>query len=242
MSLVKFLAVGRLVKDKDGAFSENEHQIIAMIAQDKNDPTYKSYRTHVKQIMNKGAARLKPNKRIRLTSDSNDYDLHVMADMLENKEDQIIVFFAVTDVEFGKTHSVAKLLEDFKSSFYGSNEPGSIRVAKANGPVHKASQSLLDTLLKKYGANKLAEVQARVEEVKDVMRENVTKTLENVERLEDLESKSETIEHSAKQFEKDAKQAKYNMRCKYIKYTLIIALIIIALLSSIFIPIAVKAR
>jgi len=202
MALVKFLAVGRLAKNKDGTFNENGHQIIALLAQDKNDSTHKSYKNHVKQIMNKGAQKLKPNKRIRLTSDGNDYDLHVMADLLDSKDDQIIVFFAVTDVEFGKTHSVAKLLEDFKSSFYGANDANSILAAKANGTVHKNSQSLLEALLKKYGQNKLAEVQQRVEEVKNVMRDNVDRTLENVEKLEDLEQKSETIENSAKQFEK----------------------------------------
>jgi len=54
-ALVKFLAVGRLVKNKDGTFSENQHQVIAQLAQDKNDSMYKSYKNHVKQIMNKGA-------------------------------------------------------------------------------------------------------------------------------------------------------------------------------------------
>jgi len=83
MGLVKFLAVGRLVKNKDGEFEENQHQIIALLAENKDDPTYKAYRTHVKQIMNKGASKLKPNRRIRLTSDGNDYDLHVMADLLD---------------------------------------------------------------------------------------------------------------------------------------------------------------
>jgi len=201
-ALVKFLAVGRLVKNKDGTFSENQHQVIAQLAQDKNDSMYKSYKNHVKQIMNKGAQKLKPNKRIRLTSDGNDYDLHVMADLLENNEEEIIVFFAVTDVEFGKTHSVAKLLEDFKSSFYSANDTESIRNAKEKGVVHKNSQMLLEALIKKYGQNKIAEVQARVDEVKNVMRENVEHTLENVQKLEELETKSETIQHSAKLFEK----------------------------------------
>jgi len=43
-ALVKFLAVGRLVKNKDGTFSENQHQVIAQLAQDKNDSMYKSYK------------------------------------------------------------------------------------------------------------------------------------------------------------------------------------------------------
>jgi len=241
MGLVKFLAVGRLVKNKDGEFEENQHQIIALLAENKDDPTsFKAYRTHVKQIMNKGASKLKPNRRIRLTSDGNDYDLHVMADLLENKDDQVIVFFAVTDVEFGKTHSVAKLLEEFKSEFYKVNDAATVKVAKQNGPVNKSCQNFLVLLIKKYGANKLADVQQKVEEVKTVMKDNVNRTLENVEKLEDLESKSETIENSAKQFEKGARGMQLGMRCRYYKMTAIIALLVIAILLIIFVPIGLK--
>jgi len=91
--LVKFLAVGRLVRNKDGTFAENQHQVVAWLSNDKNDAQLKAYKQHVKEIMNRGAAKIKPNRRIRLTSDGNDYDLHVMGDLLENKEDQMIVFF-----------------------------------------------------------------------------------------------------------------------------------------------------
>jgi len=240
-SLVKFLAVGRLVKDKEGNFSEDQHQMIATLASDNDDAAVKSYKKHVKQIMNKGATKLKPGKRIRLTSDGNDYDLHVMADLLENKEEQVVVFFAVTDVNFGQTHSIVKLLDEMKSAFYENNESASIKLAKTNGPVNKNSQSFLNVLLKKYGANKLAEVQQRVEEVKNVMRDNVDKTLENVEKLEDLEQKSETIENSARQFEKGATGLKSSMRCRYIKMTIIIGLLVAAILAVIIVPLALRA-
>jgi len=240
-SLVKFLAVGRLVKDKEGNFSEDQHQMIATLAADSDDAAVKSYKKHVKQIMNKGATKLKPGKRIRLTSDGNDYDLHVMADLLENNEEQVIVFFAVTDVNFGQTHSIVKLLDEMKTAFYENNEPASIKLAKTNGPVNKNSQTFLNNLLKKYGANKLAEVQQRVEEVKTVMRDNVDKTLENVEKLEDLEQKSETIENSARQFEKGATGLKSSMRCRYIKMTAIVVLLVCAILAVIIVPLALRA-
>jgi len=242
MGLVKFLAVGRLVKNKDGEFEENQHQVIAVLAENKDDPTFKAYRTHVKQIMNKGASKLKPNRRIRLTSDGNDYDLHVMADLLENKDDQVIVFFAVTDVDFGKTHSVAKLLEEFKSEFYKVNEPNIVKIAKSNTQVHKNCQAFLLQLMKKYGVNKIADVQSKVDEVKTVMKDNVNKTLENVEKLEDLESKSETIENQSKQFEKNARGLSLGMRCRYYKMTMLIALLVIAILLIIFVPIGLKLR
>jgi len=240
MALVKYLAVGRLAKGKDGNFIEDEHQIIASASHDKDDPAAKGYKNHVKQIMTKGAQKLKPNKRIRLTSEPDEYDMHVTADLLENKEDQIIVFFAVTTVSFGQTHNIAKLFEEFKTQLYQTNDAASIMSAKSNGTVHKNCQTFMASLIKKYGSNKLAEVQARVEEVKTVMRDNVDKTLENVEKLEDLEQKSETIENSARQFDKNAGGLKSSMRWRYIKLTIIIALVIIAVLLAIILPIALR--
>jgi len=128
-----------------------------------------------------------------------------------------------------------------KTEFYENNEPAGIKLAKTNGPVNKNSQTFLNSLLKKYGANKLAEVQQRVEEVKNVMRDNVDKTLENVEKLEDLEQKSETIENSARQFEKGATGLKSSMRCRYIKMTIIVGLLVCAILAVIIVPLALRA-
>jgi len=241
MALVKYLAVGRLAKNKEGNFVEDEHQIIASTSSDKDDPAAKVYKNHVKQIMTKGAQKLKPNKRIRLTSEPPDeYDMHITADLLENKEDQIVVFIGVTTVTFGQTQSIVKLFDEFKTQLYQTNDAATIMSAKSNGSVHKNSQTFMANLIKKYGSSKLAEVQARVEEVKTVMRDNVDKTLENVERLEDLEQKSETIENSAKQFDKMSGGLKSSMRWRYIKLTLIIALVIILVLLAIILPLALR--
>jgi len=239
-SLVKFLAVGRLVRGKDGQFSDSLHQIIASRAADRNDPQAKSYKQHVQEIMNRGAPKLKAGRRIRLTSDGNDYDLHVMGDLLDNKDEHMIVFFAVTTTDFGPT--VGRLLEDLKTSFYGNHSVDSIRTATEKGSVHKSSAELLNQLIAKYGTNRIAEVQAAVDKVKDTMQENVAKTLDNVERLEDLEAKAETVENQAKQFEKKAGAVESLMRCKNYKTTAIVVGIILLILLIILVPIAVKLK
>jgi len=239
-SLVKFLAVGRLVRGKDGQFSENQHQIIASKAADKNDPQHKSYKQHVQEIMNRGAPKLKAGRRIRLTSDGNDYDLHVMGDLLENKEELMIVFFAVTTTDFGAT--VGRLLEDLKTSFYGANSVDAIRTAMEKGSVHKASASLLMQLISKYGTNRIAEVQAAVDKVKDTMQENLAKSLDNVDRLEELEAKAENVADAAKQFEKKAGAVESIMRCKNYKTTAIVVGIIILILLIIIVPVAIKLK
>jgi len=188
--------------------------------------------------MNRGAAKIRADRRIRLTSDGNDYDLHVMGDLLEGKEDQMVVFFAVTTVDFGGT--VGRLLEDLKTSFYAAHSADAIKNAKEKGPVHKASAALLTQLIAKYGTNRIAEVQAAVDKVKDTMAENVAKTLDNVEKFEDLQHKAATVNDQAKQFEKKSAGVLSNFRCKYYKTTAIIVLIVVVLMCVIIVPIAVK--
>jgi len=188
--------------------------------------------------MNRGAAKINAGRRIRLTSDTNDYDLHVMGDHLEDKPTQMIVFFAVTTVEFGV--SVGRLLEDLKAQFYAAHSADAIKGATEKGVCHKSSANMLTALITKYGTNKVAEVQAAVDRVKDTMQENVAKTLENVEKLEDLEQKAEIVHNQAAQFEKGANTLKNVMRCKSWKTTAIIFAVVAGILLVIITPIAVR--
>lgn len=232
MSLVKYLAVGRLVKD-DGEFKEGKHQIVCGLMNDSNDPSGKSFKNHVKQIMDKGANKLKPGKRIRLTSDEEDYELHVLSDCLDGDEDEVLVYFAVTDPAFGKAHSIPKLLDELKDGFLDTNDASDIRKAKAGGSVNKASQQLLRSLMTKYGSSKLTEVQVKVNEVKEVMQDNMKKALNNVETLEEMENKAENFQDQAKQFDKKSSKVKHMQKMKYYKVTGAIALFVILIITII---------
>jgi len=223
MSILYYLAVGRLVKE-NGEFAEGKHQVIASAPAPSHDVQEKDYKIHVQQIMNKGALKLKPEKRIRLTADDNNYDLHVMADTLG---DSLLVYFAVTSTGFGKAQSVVKLLDDFKAGFLSMNNLSDIEKAKEKGSVHKASQDLFNKLFTTYGQDKLKSVQEKVDAVKDVMKDNVTKALDNVDALDELEGKSEQFESQAKQFEKSATKTKTMMRCREIKLTALIVFIVL---------------
>jgi hypothetical protein len=116
--------------------------------------------------MAKGASKLKAGKRIKLTSDSNEYDLHVIADVFDESQDDIAVFFAVTSTTFGQSQSIGNLLDDFKKGFYECNNSDAIAHAQKKGDVNKASQSLLQSLTRRYGANKLGDVQNKVDQVR----------------------------------------------------------------------------
>jgi len=228
MSILYYLAVGRLVKE-NGDYVEGKHQIIAFAVASSHEAQEKDYKSHVQQIMNKGSMKLKPEKRIRLTADDNNYDLHVMADTL-GAGDSLLVYFAVTSTGFGKAQSVVKLLDDFKAGFLQANQLSDIEKAKEKGSVHKASQDLFTQLFNTYGTDKLKAVQDKVDAVKGVMKDNVTKALDNVDALDELEGKSEQFESQAKQFEKSANKTKNMMRCREIKITALIALIVIIII------------
>jgi hypothetical protein len=79
-----YLGVGRLHKSEAGEFIEGQHSIVACAVHPSVAASEHEYRTHVEQIMDKGATKLKPDKRIRLTADDNNYDLHVLAEPLGN--------------------------------------------------------------------------------------------------------------------------------------------------------------
>lgn len=242
-SLVKYLAVGRLYRDSDGNFKEEKHVIIANQLADSNDPNAKAYKNHVKAIMSKGAAKLQPNKRIRLTSDNNDYDLHVVAELYDgDDEDKQIVFFAVTEPDFAKNFSVAQLLRDFKDGFLHAVKGPDIEEAGGGGAVQRQAQPVLDRILKHYGSSKLANVQNKVDEVKDIMKTNVQRALDNVEKLEEIEDKAEKFENQAKMFKRDATTLKRQQRCKYYKITALILLVVGVLLTIIIVPLVMKNK
>jgi hypothetical protein len=69
--------------------------------------------------------------------------------------DTLLVYFAVTDTEFGKDFNVQQLLDDFKFHFRDLFERGDIESAKSKGTCHKGSQDFLTNLLSKYGTSKL---------------------------------------------------------------------------------------
>jgi len=226
MSILFYLAVGRLVKE-NGEYAEGRHQIIASAPAPSQEAQERDYKNHVQEIMNKGASKLKPEKRIRLTADDGLYDLHVMADPLG---DSLLVYFAVTSTGFSKAQSVPRLLDDFKAGFLEMNHMSDIEKAKEKGGVNKASQDLFAKLFATYGTDKLKNVQDKVDAVKEVMKDNVAKALDNVDALDELEGKSEQFESQAKQFEKSATKTKTMMRCRDIKITALIAFIVIIII------------
>ena len=177
-SLLRFLAVGRLVALPDGRWADGKHQLLAFYSA-KDDREVKAYKSHCKAIMNKGANKLQPGKRIRLTSDNNDYDLHVLADHAEDDPALTVIFFAVTDPSFGKHHTVSSLLRELKKDFYAATDVRELTATTSTGSLNRQLQQPLARIFSAYNQSKLREVQAKVEKVKSVMKDNVDKSRRN---------------------------------------------------------------
>jgi len=235
--LLYYLAVGRLSRTSSGEFEEGAHCIIASAAADGtqgNDAT--SYRAFVEQIMDKGATKIKPDKRIRLNADDGTYELHVLANVLPN--DAMIVFFAVAKTGFGKGQSFATMFDEFKKTFITDHNAKDIAKAKEKGGVHKASQKLLTHLISTYGKDKLSEVSQKVDKVKNVMQDNVAQALSNVDNLNDLEHKADKFEGEAQQFKKQAKSVKKKMCWENAKLNMIIGGVVIIIIIIIIASVA----
>ena len=245
-NLLRFLCVGRLVSLPDGRWADGKHQLLAYFCP-RDDGLLKQYKAHVKAIMNKGANKLQPGKRIRLTSDNNDYDLHVLPDVAdEGSGGHTLVFFAITDVSFAKHHTVSALLRDLKRTFYESvneREMEALNAAKSStGGMQKQCQQPLTRLFQQYNTSRLREVQGKVDKVKSIMKENVDRALTNVEHLEELEEKSEQFQEHAKQFSKNSTRLKQMFRCRYYKITGLLCLLVSAVVAYIIYAIYSKVH
>jgi len=238
--LVKYLAVGRLVKS-DGQYKEGKHIIIVEYTGNKKDKDQINYRNHITAIMNKGAQKLQHSKRIKLTSDNADYEVHALTDILNEDTNHKIVFFAVTDIDFAKNFTVAKLLQDFKDAFYMNCSPSEIASANSNG-LQRQMDKTLSAIIQKYGSSKLASVNAKVGEVKSLLQEGVKKALYNAEQIDEIEIKSVELEKEGRIFDKQATDVKRQQCCSYYKMNCLICLGVCGVLAVVAVPIALKAK
>ncbi len=83
--------------------------------------------------------------------------------------------------------------------------------------------------MKQETTAKTAKVQKEVDEVQGIMEKNVADAMARGEQLNDLEAKTLALEEGSKSFAKNTKQVNSNLWWKNMKYTAIIAGIIVAI-------------
>jgi vesicle-associated membrane protein 72 len=90
--------------------------------------------------------------------------------------------------------------------------------------------------------DKLTEVTGKIDVVKSVMKENISKILENEAKLEHIEAASEALNEKAQDFRKGSKQLNDMMWWRMWKMRLLIGGLIVAVLLIIIVPTAISAQ
>jgi hypothetical protein len=138
---------------------------------------------------------------------------------------------AITCLDFAKHHQIGTLFKDMKSVIYQSFESSALSTLSSSGPIHLTLRPHLEVIFARFNKDILMTVNAKVEQVKEKMKENVEKALTNVEVLEEMEIKAESMVNQAKLFEKRSGSVLWMMRCRYIKVTALLGLMVGCLLA-----------
>lgn len=110
----------------------------------------------------------------------------------------------------------------------------------------RKSKSLLSKFCKKYavpqGIDKASALAEKVDSVKSTMQNNIASMLTNMERSESISNQADQLNEQASVFKKKGKELKKQMRCKNLKMTIILSVLIIGILLVILVPLINKAR
>lgn len=82
----------------------------------------------------------------------------------------------------------------------------------------------------------------KVEAVKGTMQDNIANMLENTEKAENISKQSEQLNEQANVFKKKSTDLKKQMRCKNIKMTIILVLLVIGILLVILVPLILRMK
>jgi vesicle-associated membrane protein 4 len=89
-----------------------------------------------------------------------------------------------------------------------------------------------------YETDRLGRVQAQADQVTDIARDNIRRSVANVESMQDLEMKSEELHASSNQFRVGASRVRRMMCCRSYKMLALTTLGVVILLVIIIAPIA----
>merc|ERR1712032_1066185 len=119
------------------------------------------------------------------------------------------------------------------------------KTAQTNA-LSKKSKKMLQGVASKYDdlekVDKAAALNAKVDEVKTQMSDNIAQILKNTEQAESIAERSEQLNEQASVFKKRSTELKKQMKCKNLKMTLILAGLVIGILCVILIPLIMKAK
>jgi hypothetical protein len=111
------------------------------------------------------------------------------------------------------------------------------------GELSKIGTNSLKILFDRYenqNSNKVAQVQADINDVKIEMKTNIQKVIQNVENTKQMETQAIRIKDNAAIFKQEANALKKETCCQNCKWTIIITVIVIGILLVIILPLTLK--
>jgi hypothetical protein len=138
-----------------------------------------------------------------------------------------------------------QMLMDLHKDFLSKFGIMQIKNASADALTKKA-KPVLSAACNKYGdvtkVDKAAAINAKVDEVKMTMQDNISQMLQNQEKVEGIAEVSNQLNEQAQVFKKTSKTLKKEMKWKDMKMTIIIACVVVGIILMITIPLIMKAK
>lgn len=110
----------------------------------------------------------------------------------------------------------------------------------------KKTKPLLSSCCKKYddlsNVDKASSLIGKVDEVKVQMQDNIAAMLKNTEQAESLAERSDQLNEQANVFKKKSTDLRKQMRCKNLKMTVILVLLVGGILAVILVPLILRAK
>ena len=131
---------------------------------------------------------------------------------------------------------------------YGEYEPTFGLQAKSAtaGSLNKKSKSILSKICKKYddlsNVDKASALIGKVDEVKVQMQDNIASMLNNIDKAENIADQASQLNEQASVFKKKSTDLRKQMRCKNLKMTIILVLLVAGILAVILIPLILRAK
>lgn len=142
------------------------------------------------------------------------------------------------------SRTAIQMLNDLYSPY--SQQFGLQAKSATTNSLTKKSKTLLMEFCKKYDdsskVDKASSLNAKVDEVKVQMQDNIAAMLKNTEQAESLAERSNQLNEQANVFQKKSKDLRKQMRCKNIKMTIILVSLVVGVLVIILVPLIIRAK
>lgn len=128
---------------------------------------------------------------------------------------------------------------------YSESLGGQIKDAAINS-LNRKSKPILTKFCKKYddvrNVDKASALIGKVDGVKVQMQDNIATMLQNMEQTEAISDQASQLNEQASVFKKKSTDLKRQMKCKNLKMTIIVAVLVLGILLVILLPLINKAK